>query len=134
MGYDFTKMLFFKDTGDISQEVWDVVLYDKVLKSNANVRQQFYNAHMNGDAATKQAIHQQYMYETATEIKTHVDKFLTQLEALCEKAEGKDINEHPRLPLILKHNEFVRKTFINVKSRLDPMVEQFASQRQPQYA
>ena len=61
LGYDFSKMLFYKDTGDISEEVWDVVLYDKILKQDVVVQQQFYEAHMNGDYETKSATHQQYM-------------------------------------------------------------------------
>lgn len=129
LGFDFSRMLFYKDTGDITQEVWDVVLYSKVLGGNADVKQQFYQAHMNGDADTKAAIHQQFMLETATEIKNHVDTFLTQLGALSAKGDGKDLVEHPRLPLILRHNEFVKNTFMNVKARLDPMVEQMAAER-----
>ena len=27
LGVDFNRMLFYKDTGDISEEVWDVLLY-----------------------------------------------------------------------------------------------------------
>jgi hypothetical protein len=129
LGFDFTKMLFYKDTGDITEEVWDVVLYAKVLASNADAKQQFYEAHMTGNAELKAAIHQQFMLETASEIKSHVDTFLTQLDALSAKGDGKDLNEHPRLPLILRHNEFVKNTFVNVKARLDPMVEQMSAER-----
>ena len=85
----------------------------------------FYEAHVNGDEATKSAIHQQYMPQTSAELKQHVDTFLEQLDSLSAKADGKDWNEHPRLPLILRHNEFVRSTFENVKLKLDPMVEEY---------
>lgn len=132
LGYDFSKMLFYKDTGDISEEVWDVVLYDKILKQDVGVQQQFYEAHMNGDYETKSAIHQQYMLQTASEIKNHVDTFLEQLDILSAKADGKDLNEHPRLPLILRHNEFVKQTFLKVKANIDPMVAQAAGE--PEYA
>lgn len=124
LGYDFSRMLFYRDSGQISEEVWDVVLYDKVLARDPNVRQQFYEAHMNGDGATKEAIHQQYFLQTATEIKNHVDTFLTQLDELSNKAMGQSVEEHPRLPLILNHNEFVRGTFLKVKEFLDPLVAQ----------
>jgi len=124
IGYDFSKMLFYKDSGQISEEVWDVVLYSKVLANSQDVRQQFYQAHMNGDTQTKEAIHQQYFLQTATEIKTHVDTFLTQLDVLSAKAVGKDVAEHPRLPLIMNHNEFVQSTFLTVKAFLDPLVAQ----------
>jgi len=132
IGYDFSKMLFYKDTGEISQEVWDVVLYSKVLANKPDVRKQFYDAHMCGDGNTKQAIHQNFFLQTSTEVKNHVDTFLKQLDELSSKAVGQDTNEHPRLPLIMKHNEFVRNTFVNVKNNLDPMVAQ-ASQQQQQY-
>ena len=77
---------------------------------------------MQGDAATKAAIHEQYSLETCTALKTHVDTFLKQLDELSAKSVGKDYNEHPRLPLILRHNEFVKETFLKVKANLDPMV------------
>jgi len=124
LGFDFDRMLFYKDSGQISEEVWDVVLYDKVLATNPDVRQQFYEAHMNGNAETKEAIHQQFFLQTATEIKTHVDTFLNQLDELSNKAAGKSVEEHPRLPLILNHNNFVKSTFWKVKEFLDPMVAQ----------
>lgn len=129
IGFDFTRMLFYKDSGDISEEVWDVVLYSKVLAMKPDVKQQFYDAHMSGDIDLKRAIHQEYMLETSTELKNHVDTFLTQLDILSAKGDGKDLNEHPRLPLILKHNEFVKQTFLNVKARLDPMVAQVTEER-----
>ena len=127
LGYDFSRMLFYKDTGDISQEVWDVMLY-QILASNREVQQAFYQAHMRGDAETKGSIHRQYFLETSSALKKHVDTFLKQLDELSDKGVGKDLKEHPRLPLILRHNEFVKSTFLTVKSRLDPMVAQAAGE------
>jgi len=127
IGFDFSRMLFYKDTGDISEEVWDVLLY-QILSNNRDVQQSFYQAHMNGDVDTKRAIHQQYFLETSTALKTHVDSFLTSLDELADRAATKDASQHPRLPLILKHNEFVRSTFLTVKARLDPMVAQAAGE------
>lgn len=124
LGFDFSRMLFYKNTGEISAEVWDVVLYDKVLKNNIEVREQFYQAHMSGNAEMKQAIHQAYMLQTATAIKNHVDTFLEELDKLNAKGVGMDLSTHPRLPLIWRHNEFVKQTFLNVKANLDPMVQQ----------
>jgi hypothetical protein len=121
IGYGFDKMLFYKDSGEVSEEVWDVLLYQELAK-NRDVQQAFYNAHMQGDAATKAAIHEQYSLETCTALATHVDTFLKQLDELSAKSVGKDYNEHPRLPLILRHNEFVKETFLKVKANLDPML------------
>mmetsp|Transcript_4330 Transcript_4330/g.5925 ORF Transcript_4330/g.5925 Transcript_4330/m.5925 type:complete len:453 (-) Transcript_4330:157-1515(-) len=128
LGLDFSRMLFYKDTGAVSEEVWDVLLYAQVLKSNKEAQQAFYQAHMTGDVETKQRIHQHYFYETSSALKTHVDTFLKQLDDLSSKGEGKDLSEHPRLPLILRHNEFVKNTFLKVKESLDPMVAQAAGE------
>ena len=127
IGFDFSRMLFYKDTGDISEEVWDVMLYQN-LAADRETQQAFYQAHMNGDSDTKSAIHQAHFLETSTALKNHVDTFLKQLDELSAKGAGKDINEHPRLPLILKHNEFVKSKFLKVKERLDPMVMQAGGQ------
>eukprot|EP00560_Eucampia_antarctica_P002373 CAMPEP_0197835000 /NCGR_PEP_ID=MMETSP1437-20131217/24421_1 /TAXON_ID=49252 ORGANISM="Eucampia antarctica, Strain CCMP1452" /NCGR_SAMPLE_ID=MMETSP1437 /ASSEMBLY_ACC=CAM_ASM_001096 /LENGTH=453 /DNA_ID=CAMNT_0043440115 /DNA_START=63 /DNA_END=1424 /DNA_ORIENTATION=+ len=129
LGFDFSRMLFYKDSGDISQEVWDIVLYSKILAQTPDVKQQFYEAHMSGNIELKQAIHQAYMLETANFLKNHVDSFLTQLEELNAKGAGKDLIEHPRLPLIWSHNEFVKLTFLAVKANLDPMVDQAYQER-----
>ena len=134
IGLDFSKMLFYKETGDISEQVWDVVLYAKVLTMKPDLKQRFYEAHMTGDIDSKRAIHGEYALETATELKNHVDMFLRTLDDLSAKAVGKDVQDHPRLPLIMNHNEFVKETFLAVKARLDPAVEQMASQRQSQMA
>merc|ERR1712127_1167327 len=102
----------------------DVVLYAKVLanlKSSPETdgyKDAFYNAHMTGDEGTKNQIAEQFRYETLTEIKRHVDTFLEALEELEKKSYGKSLEEHPRLPLILKHNEFVKQTFQKVQSNL----------------
>jgi hypothetical protein len=123
LGLDFSRMLFYKDSGDISGEVWDVMLYQS-LASNREAQQALHQAHMSGDTDTKNAIHQHYFAQTSSALKTHVDTFLKQLDELSAKGIGKDLNEHPRLPLILKHNEFVKSTFMAVKANLDPMVAQ----------
>jgi hypothetical protein len=123
IGYSFDRMLFYHETGEVSEEVWDVLLYQE-LASQRDVQQAFYNAHMQGDADTKRSIHEQYFLQTASALKNHVDTFLEQLDALQAKSNGMDYNEHPRLPLILKHNEFVKETFLLVKSNIDPMVAQ----------
>ena len=125
MGMDFSRMLFYHDTGDISQEVLDVVLYAKVLnnlKSSPETdgyKQAFYQAHMSGDEATKAGIHEQFRYETLSAIRKHVDTFLESLDTLEKKSYGKSLEEHPRLPLILRHNEFVKQTFMKVQSNLE---------------
>jgi len=131
LGLDFSRMLFYKDTGDVSEEVWDVLLYQVLGRTNnRSAQKEFYDAHARGDYETKDAIHREYFFETSSALKNHVDTFLKQLDTLSAKGDGMDVREHPRLPRILKHNEFVRQTFLNVKARVDPMVEQAAASMQ----
>lgn len=131
MGMETSKMLFYHDTGDISQEVMDVVLYAKVLTKvkysaeTGEIKKQFYEAHMNGDEATKAQIHEQFRYEVMKEILDHCNTFLKSLEALEKKSEGKSFDQHPRLPVILQHNEWVKQTFLKVKSNVEPLVQQY---------
>lgn len=120
MGYDHSKMLFYKDTGDVSEEVWDVLLYMN-LANDPGQQQAFYDAHMNGDYDTKQQYHSHYFSETLASLQNHVNNFLSSLDELEAKTEGRSISEHPRLPLIMGHNEFVRETFVRVKATIDNM-------------
>eukprot|EP00566_Odontella_aurita_P013548 CAMPEP_0113545714 /NCGR_PEP_ID=MMETSP0015_2-20120614/11415_1 /TAXON_ID=2838 /ORGANISM="Odontella" /LENGTH=453 /DNA_ID=CAMNT_0000446111 /DNA_START=144 /DNA_END=1505 /DNA_ORIENTATION=- /assembly_acc=CAM_ASM_000160 len=117
MGYAHNRMLFYKDTGEASQEVWDVLLYQILSSSNAARKRELYNAHMEGDYETKQLLHQQFYPETSARLLEHIDTFLYQLDELSAKAAGRDFREHPRLPLILRHNEFVRNTFVAVRAQ-----------------
>lgn len=74
-------------------------------------------AHMEGDWEAKQAIHEEYYPKTSSLLLEHIDTFIDQLDRLSKKTEGRDVNEHPRLPLIVRHNQFVRETFMNVRNR-----------------
>lgn len=55
-----------------------------------------------------------------------MDTFLETLETLSARTIGQDLNIHPRIPVILEHNQFVKETFLNVKAKLDPIVAQSA--------
>eukprot|EP00980_Cylindrotheca_fusiformis_P005420 scaffold1157_cov122-Cylindrotheca_fusiformis.AAC.12 len=118
MGYDHSRMLFYRDTGEISQEVWDVLLYQILENLNPEHQQALYEAHMSGDDETKQALHGEYYSETLSVLKNHVETFLNELDELSSRTIGKDLNEHPRIPIILKHNEFVKDTFLKVRENL----------------
>jgi len=125
IGLSFSRMLFY-NTGDVSEEVYDVLLY-QILASDLPSRKDFYTACMNGDATTKSAYHQQYMGETMGRLKKHVDSFLENLDDLERTASLKDVEKHPRLPLIRAHNDFVRQTFLRVKEQVDPVAAQWNS-------
>jgi len=123
IGLSFSRMLFYKDTGEVSEEVYDVLLY-QILSDNRQAQTEFYNACVNGDAQTKSYYHEQYLGQTMGKLKKHVDSFLEELDKLAEKAAQKDLSKNPRLPLIMAHNEFVRQTFLRVKGHIDPIVAQ----------
>ena len=82
-------MLFYKETGDASQEVWDVLLY-QILESDPSVQQQSCNTHVTRGYETKQAIHQQHCPNIFTALQNHVDSFLLELDNLQNKDFGKD--------------------------------------------
>ena len=121
MGYEESRMLFYKDTGSVSPEVWDVLLYQLLGQYDPNLQQQFYQAHMNGDTQTKQQFHEQYYPQTSDALRQHIDNFLQELDVLMATAQqrmsGKKSWKHPRLPLIMRHNEFVRQTFLKVRDQ-----------------
>ncbi|KAL9190781.1 hypothetical protein ACHAXT_000487 [Thalassiosira profunda] len=120
LGYAHDRMLFYKDSGDVSDEVWDILLYMALGEADVATQQQFYNAHMSGDYETKQAIHDQWYQITNTKLTDHIDEFLTELNGLEQKLDygGKVAgDDHPRIPLIARHNEFVRNTFLAVRSK-----------------
>ena len=124
IGLSFSRMLFY-NTGEVSEEVYDVLLH-QILSDNRPAQEEFYRACVNGDAATKSAYHQQYMGQMVGKLKKHVDSFLANLDDLEKKAATKDLETHPRLPLIVGHNNFVRETFMNVKQQIDPIAAQYS--------
>ena len=86
---------------------------------NPEEQQAFYHAHMTGDEGLKQRYHKQYFSQTLKVLQRHVDYLANELEELSENSWRKDISRHPRLPLIMKHNDFVRNTFELVQQNLD---------------
>ena len=123
LGYP-SSMYFYND-GSISNEVWDVLLYE-LLKVSPEEQQYFYQAHVSGDEGTKASYHNQYFAQTYKSITSHVDYILNELEELgigleTQIAQGQDKTRHPRLPLIQRHNAFVKAYFDNVRQNLDNM-------------
>lgn len=119
-------MLFYP-SGDISPEIFDVLLY-LILgeKSGRQEQKVFYDACLNGDEETKMAYLNQYFYEIYGRIKKHVDKFLGDLQELEGKAIRVDKDIHPRIGMIREHNEFVRAIFLRVKENVDAVLAQAA--------
>ena len=118
LGYAENRMLFYK-TGEISQEVWDILLYQHLSSTNIRDKRALMDAHRQGDFETKQMLHEDNYPETSRLLLEHIEDFLTQLDKLSLKAEDRtrDFEDHPRLPLILAHNQFVLQTFFTVRNR-----------------
>lgn len=117
LGCAHNRMLFYKETGEVSQEVWDVLLYQLLGSVDDNSREEFYNAHMRGDNETKQNYHRHFWPQTSAKLLRHLDTFLKQVDDITAKAGKEDAMENPRLPLIMRHNNFVKAIFLKVRSR-----------------
>ena len=76
-------------------------------------------AHEQGNYEQKQMLREQYYAYTSQALLEHIEDFIAQLDKLSLKADERiqNMDDHPRLPLILAHNEFVRTTFLTVRNR-----------------
>ena len=121
MGYP-SKMLFSND-GGISNEVWDILLYTELGKISPEQQQAFYQAHTVGDEDTKSTYHNQYFGQTLAALQQHLSYVLNELEELSvwQMTKQDNAGEHPRLPLIMRHNEMVKNIFLMVQHNLDSM-------------
>lgn len=117
LGYSQSRMLFYRN-GDVSEEVWDVLLYQHLSATRIGDRRLLMTAHGEGDRITKQMLHEKHCHETSRLLLEHIEEFLAQLDKLGQKAQGRSVEEHPRLPLILRHNQFVREIFLTVRNRV----------------
>lgn len=121
MGYP-DKMLFYTD-GGISQEVYDVVLCEQLDKNKSPQKQEFYQAFMSGDEETKQRIHQENFSLTLQALERHVDFLVNELDELEIGIEtqikfGSHSLRHPRLPLLQRHNAYVKTILERVQDNL----------------
>ena len=74
LGYSFSNLLFYRETGGISPEVYDVVLYHVLLNSDdGGAADGFYRAVVSGDENTKSQYHDQYWSYTKQELQKHVE-------------------------------------------------------------
>ena len=115
--------MIYRDDGAISNAVWDSTLY-VTLAQKPDEQKAFYEARINDDAETFQELHRKYRLEIALSLKNHADAVL-QTEYLVptdQELSKINVKEHPRLPMILRHNRFMRKVFSNVKDRLEKQV------------
>lgn len=124
MGFVYDRMVFYHETGDIAPEVWDVMLYIILGDNDRNLQQQFYEAHMRGDAQTKANFHNQYRGITADALLNHVDDMFRELGKCADKIRANPDPNNKNLPMIMYHNDFVRETFIKVRQNLENIKSQ----------
>lgn len=123
LGCHPSRMLFYRD-GGVSPEVWDVLCYRELGKVSRDAQLSFYHAHATGDEATKRGYHEEFHFLTVSALLAHVERLLDELEELelgleIQRGQGRDAALHPRLSLIMRHNEFVRVRLEVVKRNLD---------------
>ena len=124
LGYP-SQTVFYND-GSISQQVWDLVLYEELAKVSPAEQAGFYQACITGDAVTKQGHHYQYWEQSWGALQKHVKFLVDELDDLeiglsTKMHLGQDADLHPRLPLLMRHNEFVKDTIESVEKNLDNM-------------
>ena len=85
-------------------------------------QQEFYHAAMAGNEELKQSYHARYFPQTFSVLSKHVNYLVNELDELSESVSWrKDVQKYPRLPLLKRHNEFVREIFGLVQQNLDVM-------------
>ena len=111
LDYNFNDLLIQTATGQIAPKVFDIFLMKILQDNDQNAADQFYVACKTNDENTKQQFHQQYMQYTAQAMRDHVDTILRDVDQLTRKAQSYDLNTHPRVPVIVAHNNLVSETF-----------------------
>jgi len=102
-------------------QVWDIFLYDVLQQNDPGSAQQFCMACQNNDEATKQNYQDQYFPYTLDALKQHVYSIMSDSENLTYQAQSYDLQTHPRVPVIVAHNQLVSQTFGMTAALLEQM-------------
>lgn len=121
LGYEYRDLLFGTETGEISPKVWDTFLYAMLQMNDPAAAEGFYAACTSNDDGTKQEYHNHYFQYTLDALKNHVHSILQDVDQLTMKAQTYDLATHPRVPVIVAHNNLVRETFAMTASMLEQM-------------
>lgn len=121
LGYDYKDLLFQTESGEIAPKVWDIFLYEILQMNDPGAADQFYVACKTNDEDTKQEFHNNFFQYTLQALKDHVYSILRDVEQLTMKAQSYDVNTHPRVPVIVAHNNLVRDTFSMTANLLEQM-------------
>lgn len=75
----------------------------------------------NNDESAKEQYHGEYFVYTLEALKQHVYSILSDAENLTMRAQSYDLNSHPRVPVIVAHNQLVSQTFTMTAALLEQM-------------
>jgi len=121
LGYNYDDLLFQVDTGEIAPKVYDIFLMRILQQSDMNLAAQFYEACTMNNEDAKQNFHQEYFQYTNQALQEHVGQILYDVDVLTQRAQSLDLNTHPRVPVIVAHNNLVRETFTKTQMSLQNM-------------
>ena len=96
-------------------------MYEILKNNDPGAADQYYVAVKTNDEATKQQYQDQYFPYTLDSLKQHVYGILADVDNLNMKAQNFDLSTHPRVPVILAHNNLVRHTFSMTAGLLEAM-------------
>eukprot|EP00571_Detonula_confervacea_P002717 CAMPEP_0172325930 /NCGR_PEP_ID=MMETSP1058-20130122/55079_1 /TAXON_ID=83371 /ORGANISM="Detonula confervacea, Strain CCMP 353" /LENGTH=390 /DNA_ID=CAMNT_0013042573 /DNA_START=191 /DNA_END=1363 /DNA_ORIENTATION=- len=120
LGYSYNDLLFETESGVPSSKVWDIFLYELLQKNDQSVAEEFFVACKITDGQ-KQQYHDHYFQYTLDAMKQHVYGILGDVDELTTKAQSYDLATHPRVPVIVAHNNLVRDTFTMTANLLESM-------------
>ena len=121
LGYDFKDLLFDTNTGEISDKVWDVFLYELLQNNDQGSANEFWIACKTNDEDVKQQYHAYYFEYTLYALKEHVSGILGDVTYLTMNAQNYDVSLHRHIPNIIDHNNLVYDTFMMTASMLEQM-------------
>jgi hypothetical protein len=102
-------------------QVWDLFLYEILANNDPGAAEQYYVAMKTGDEGTRQQYQDQYFQYTLDSMKQHVYGILADVDNLTANAQSFDLSTHPRVPVIVAHNNLVRDTFTMTAALLEQM-------------
>jgi hypothetical protein len=121
---DTTQLVVSTTDGAIAEEVWNVFLY-RVLQQYDPAqfrRLQQQEEEDDGDALLEELL-MEWEWTVALELKGHIQRVLNTMYPQIVVNEL-DLWNHPRLPMIVHHNKFMRETFLRVLNHVNMVLEQ----------
>lgn len=120
LGYDYKDLVFYTE-GGVAPKVWDIFLYELLQNNDPGAANEFFIACKVNDENVKEQYHNYYFQYTLDALKQHVSGILGDVTSLTMKAQNYDLQTHPRVPVIVAHNNFVWDTFSMTASLLEQM-------------